>query len=214
MSGRVIAAVLASLGLFVSGCGLTATNSEPAEVTAAETGADDARAVKPGTEPGAKPDTKPSTAAEDEAAAIRAARAKGSRVEVASGKTETREVYAEPNGTLTAVISTGPKRVRRDGKWLPVDAKVERRSDGSVGPKAVPIDLTFSGGGTKQPMVSYGKAGKNISLTWPGRLPAPKLDGDRPRTPKSCRALTWYCGPGPTATASTSWSRTPRPPLK
>jgi hypothetical protein len=55
------------------------------------------------------------TAPERSAAAQ--ARATGRRVEVLSKRSETQEVFAEPNGTFTAQLHAGPVRVRRGGGW-------------------------------------------------------------------------------------------------
>lgn len=161
MRARMAAVVLASVGLVASGCGLLPTDRE---------------AAGPEPAPRAEPRTEKAT---EENSALATAKAKGARVEVIGGRTETRQLYAEPNGTLTAVIGTTPQRVKRNGSWVPVDTGLQRTSGGSVVPKALPIDLAFSGGGSTTPLVSYGKDGHRITLTWPGRLPAPKLTGDK-----------------------------------
>ncbi|MFJ8580887.1 LamG-like jellyroll fold domain-containing protein [Micromonospora sp. NPDC093277] len=118
-------------------------------------------------------------------AAFRAARAQGSRVEAVSLRTETRAVYAEPNGTMTAELTSRPVRAKHaDGSWSTVDTNLERRADGTVAPRAAPVDLTFSGGGTRAALVRYGRQGKWFELTWPGRLPAPTLDGSTATYPE------------------------------
>ncbi|WP_240969743.1 LamG-like jellyroll fold domain-containing protein [Actinacidiphila epipremni] len=107
------------------------------------------------------------------------AAASGERVEVAAERTEFDTVYADPDGvTYTREMSAVPVRVRAaGGGWVKPDATLVRRTDGTVGPKAAMVDLAFSGGGSA-PMVAIGSGGKDIALTWPGTLPAPRLDGD------------------------------------
>jgi hypothetical protein len=62
-------------------------------------------------------------------------------------------------------------RVQRGGGWVPVDLTLERRPDGTVAPKAAPVDTTFSGGG-KVPLV---RQDADAGLDWPADLPAPAL---------------------------------------
>jgi hypothetical protein len=88
-------------------------------------------------------------------------------------------VYAEPNGTMTAEVNALPVRTQRmDGSWATVDTTLARRPDGTVGPQATAVDLSFSGGGVDTPLVRYGKQGHWIELSWPGRLPVPVVSGD------------------------------------
>jgi hypothetical protein len=115
--------------------------------------------------------------APDAANAVRAAAAQGSPVRVAELTTQTRVVDAQPDGTMKARLSARIERVVRDGRWVGVDTTLVRRPDGTVVPRAVDVDLTFSGGGVKTPLVRYGRDGRHAALTWPGRLPAPALSG-------------------------------------
>ncbi|WP_281904608.1 LamG-like jellyroll fold domain-containing protein [Phytohabitans aurantiacus] len=115
--------------------------------------------------------------ASDLDSAVRAAAVQGSPVRVAELTTQTRTVDAQPDGTMKARLSARIERVQRDGRWVGVDTTLVRRPDGSVVPRAVDVDLVLSGGGAKVPLVRYGREGKHIGLTWPGRLPAPTLSG-------------------------------------
>ncbi|MBO3747960.1 LamG domain-containing protein [Streptosporangiaceae bacterium NEAU-GS5] len=115
--------------------------------------------------------------AADEVSAARAAVAQKSPVEVTGERTETRTVYAQPDGTMKAQLTLRPVRLRRGDGWVGADATLERRDDGTAGPKAADVDLAFSGGGDG-PMVRYAKDDKTITLSWPGPLPAPELSGD------------------------------------
>jgi hypothetical protein len=113
----------------------------------------------------------------DTAAAMAAARAQGSRVEVTGLGTPSRVVFANPDGTLTAELSTAPTRVRRGNGWGSIDATLARRPDGRVAPKAVPHLMSFSGGGRTGPMVTMGSSGQSFSLDWHRSLPEPVLEG-------------------------------------
>jgi len=101
----------------------------------------------------------------------------GQRVEVLGERSENGQVFANPEGTFTAETSVMPVRVRRSGGWVPVDTTLTARSDGTVAPKAVPVELAFSGGGSV-PLVRFGKDAKELALSWPRALPAPRLSGD------------------------------------
>lgn len=109
-------------------------------------------------------------------ASARAAKS-GEPVEEIGERTEYSQTLANPDGTFTLTQSTTPQRIRRgDGSWTPVDPVLERRADGSVGPKAAVVDLSFSGGGD-QGMIRLGDRDRSFALDWPGALPEPVLDG-------------------------------------
>ncbi|MBT2422339.1 hypothetical protein J7F01_28515 [Streptomyces sp. ISL-22] len=113
--------------------------------------------------------------------ALAEAEATGERVEVVAERTERDTVFANPDGTtLTLEKSIVPVRVaEQDGGWTRPDATLVKRADGSIGPKAATVDLTFSGGGPGSGLVTIGEAGRSVTLGWPGTLPEPRLDGTR-----------------------------------
>jgi len=98
-------------------------------------------------------------------------------VEAPELTTEEKIVHRQPDGKYVAELSVEPVRVKRDGRWVPVDTNLVRRPDGSIAPRAVPAELTFSPGGSDTPLVRLANGGKAVALTWPGRLPAPTIDG-------------------------------------
>ena len=110
--------------------------------------------------------------------AVTAARKSKRPVTVTSMTGPQREVRALPDGRLEATMSARPVRTLRDGKWVAIDTKLRRRSDGTFAPGATTVGLTFSGGGNG-PFVTMTRAGRKMSLAWPyGTLPAPVLDGE------------------------------------
>ncbi|MGW4638625.1 LamG-like jellyroll fold domain-containing protein [Sphaerisporangium sp. NPDC004334] len=109
--------------------------------------------------------------------AMTRARSDGRRVEALAARTETRQVFANPDGTFTSETSALPERVRRGGGWAEVDTTLAFAADGTVRTTATPLDLAFSGGGTA-PLASIGQDGRSVAMTWPGRLPKPVLAGD------------------------------------
>ncbi|MBO0882002.1 MAG: LamG domain-containing protein, partial [Mycobacterium sp.] len=112
-----------------------------------------------------------------ESQALKDARKTGKQVEIGALRGESREVYAEPNGSFTAVEHVRPVRTRQQGRWEPVNTTLRRLESGEVAPVASTAVLRLSGGGTG-PMVRMARAGRELSLAWPGKLPAPILDGD------------------------------------
>ncbi|WSU84712.1 DNRLRE domain-containing protein [Streptomyces globisporus] len=89
---------------------------------------------------------------------------------------ETREVFATPSGDLEAREYLRPVWTRAGGEWKPVDTDLAVASGGMVSPKATTVQLAFSGGGDV-PLVRMENAGRELALTWPGKLPDPELDG-------------------------------------
>ncbi|MGW0943684.1 LamG domain-containing protein [Streptomyces sp. NPDC002623] len=135
--------------------------------------------VLPAQQAAASPtDTDPASLAEGQQA-LAAAEESGRQVEVIGERTDRATVYANPDGfTFTLEQSAVPVRVAKpDGGWQAPDATLESRSDGSVGPKAAAVSITFSAGGDKEPLARIEDEGNSLELRWPGKLPAPQLDG-------------------------------------
>ncbi|GLZ00689.1 LamG-like jellyroll fold domain-containing protein [Actinoplanes sp. NBRC 103695] len=109
--------------------------------------------------------------------AMSAARTQGTPVTVGALTSETRLVRAEPAGGFTAELSTTPARLMRQGKWVTIDTTLARRADGTVGTVATDPPLELSPGGAGVPLLRFGGPGRSMSLSWPGKLPAPRLSG-------------------------------------
>uniref|UniRef100_A0AAU2A8B8 LamG-like jellyroll fold domain-containing protein n=1 Tax=Streptomyces sp. NBC_00093 TaxID=2975649 RepID=A0AAU2A8B8_9ACTN len=107
------------------------------------------------------------------------AAASGEAVEVVGAREEYATTHANPDGyTFTLTQSAVPVRVARsDGSWAEPDATLERRADGSIGPKASVADISLSAGGDGGSLVKLAEDGRSLSLGWPGSLPEPTLDG-------------------------------------
>ena len=115
--------------------------------------------------------------AQSEAAAATLAHGCGVRVESLDRRTETTQVFANPDGTRTLETSVRPRFARlADGGWARADATLRENPDGSVSPAASIFPMVLSGGGDGA-LVTMGGAGRSVSLSWPGRLPAPSLSG-------------------------------------
>ncbi|MEV4163369.1 LamG-like jellyroll fold domain-containing protein [Nonomuraea dietziae] len=129
---------------------------------------------------GAVPEPPPKAVEEQsttEASAVAAARHTGQPVEIESMRTETRQVFAKPDGTLVLEHNVRPVRVRRSGGWVPVDTTLRLNPDGTVSPAAAAVGLTFSGGGSA-PLAKLSRGAKSLELGWQGALPKPTLKGD------------------------------------
>lgn len=114
--------------------------------------------------------------AESQAAAL--AVKTGERVAVDAATTESSQVFANPDGTFTQEMNAAPVRARKDdGTWAPIDTALVREADGSVRARNTTTDLTFSGGGSGDGLVTIGDEGHELRLGWPRTLPAPRLDG-------------------------------------
>ncbi|WIX82877.1 hypothetical protein QRX50_19930 [Amycolatopsis carbonis] len=100
--------------------------------------------------------------APDEATATACARAGGKQVEVSSETTETSKTVANPDGSWTLTEYVHPVRVKQGSGWAPIDPTLVRRPDGSIGPKAVTVDVSLNPGGTgsaAKPIVQAGEDG-------------------------------------------------------
>ncbi|WP_176308691.1 LamG domain-containing protein [Micromonospora sp. NBS 11-29] len=114
-----------------------------------------------------------------EADALTQARKLKTPVEVTSLRNEHSRVLATPHGSLVLESYAEPQwtRGRDGGAWRKIDTRLERRTDGSLAPVATGVDVTFAAGGNG-PAIRMLLADGQVSLSWPGELPAPSLDGD------------------------------------
>ncbi|QNE18683.1 hypothetical protein F1D05_13145 [Kribbella qitaiheensis] len=115
--------------------------------------------------------------ASPEARAMATALRTGQRVEQAEHRTETGQVFANPDGTKTMEQHSQPVRVHKGRDWVDPDPTLKLEADGLVRPVATVSPLVLSGGGN-QDLVSIGAPGARIRLGWPGVLPKPVLSGN------------------------------------
>jgi hypothetical protein len=116
-------------------------------------------------------------ATSEAARALAQARSAGMRVEVLGERSETEQLFANPDGSFTSEQHATPVRVRRGSGWVPIDTTLQRQPDATVAPVAVAVKVAFSGGGSG-PLVEAGNGDKAVTLTWPASLPEPELAGD------------------------------------
>jgi hypothetical protein len=115
------------------------------------------------------------------AAAMKAAQAKakatGKAVVVSADTTQTSQIKANPNGSFTSVLNVLPVRVRQSGKWVPISTKLVRGPHDTWHPAAATVQVRISGGGSGPLAVLSSPSGKQLTLWFPGRLPAPVIRG-------------------------------------
>ncbi|MFJ2734963.1 MULTISPECIES: hypothetical protein [unclassified Streptomyces] len=103
----------------------------------------------------------------------------GERVAVEAVTTESSQVFANPDGTFTQEMNAAPVRARKDdGTWAPIDTTLVREADGSIRAKNTTTDVTFSGGGSGDGLVTLEDKGHELQLGWPTALPEPRIDGN------------------------------------
>lgn len=106
-----------------------------------------------------------------------AAQAVDTRTEIVSERTDSTTTWANADGTTTVETYTGPIRVKQsDGGWRSIDTTLVAE-DGVVRPKTAAADISFSGGGSGEPLAEVSRGGRTLGLDWPGKLPEPRLDG-------------------------------------
>ena len=97
-------------------------------------------------------------------------------VAVDASRTEFSQVVAQPDGHLRFEASVLPVRARRGGGWAGLDLTLGRGADGQWRPAASVADVAFSGGGSG-PLVTLARAGRTMTMSWPGVLPVPTVSG-------------------------------------
>lgn len=120
----------------------------------------------------------PPSATSDDAydRALARAASTGRPVEVTAVRSETDTVFANPSGTLSREMSSVPVRVKRDGDWKDVDLTLHE-VDGVLTPRVAPDEIALSAGGDA-PLMELDFEGVTTTLSWPGELPEPAVDGE------------------------------------
>ncbi|MEV0136514.1 ricin-type beta-trefoil lectin domain protein [Dactylosporangium sp. NPDC050688] len=111
-----------------------------------------------------------------ETAAMRRAIESGRTVEVANSRSEVARVLATPRGTLVRESYAVPHWTKKDGAWRQIDLSL-RKDGATLTPVASVADVRFSAGGD-EPLVTLNGAGGALRLSWPSKLPAPRIVGD------------------------------------
>ncbi|GAA0586425.1 hypothetical protein HPO96_11110 [Kribbella sandramycini] len=124
----------------------------------------------------------PEVIATDEAART------GRRVEVTNWRSETGEIYVNPDGSKTMTQHATPVRVRSGSRWVAPDPTLRRQRGGNVRPVAATVSMVLSGGGGKT-LLTMGEPGKQLVMGWPDRLPVPRLEGDTATYPEVYRGV-------------------------
>jgi len=129
------------------------------------------------------PATEIEPAAEEQAAAESAAAAEaadsGTPVMVDELTTETTLVTALPGGGFQARISSSPVRKLVGDEWVDLDATLEYKAGGGIGPRVGPDSLWLSAGGNAGSVLArYEADGEEFEIRTPFDLPTPSLDGD------------------------------------
>ncbi|BCL14612.1 LamG-like jellyroll fold domain-containing protein [Micromonospora sagamiensis] len=118
-----------------------------------------------------------------EAEAVVAAAELRQPVEVLSQRGEYRDVFAQPDGTLVANEYSQAVRVLHGDTWVPADATLVVRPDGTSSPAAALLDMRLSGGGAT-PLMVVERDARVMTLTWPYPLPVPTVTGDQATYPE------------------------------
>ncbi|MEV0806665.1 LamG-like jellyroll fold domain-containing protein [Micromonospora sp. NPDC050200] len=108
--------------------------------------------------------------------ALLAAASLNQPVEVLAERSEFRDVFAQPDGTLIANEYNQAVRVLQGDSWVPTDATLVAQPDGTFTPTATLLNMRLSGGGSTPLMVAERDA-RVMTLTWPNPLPTPTLNG-------------------------------------
>ncbi|GAA1562454.1 hypothetical protein GCM10009804_18960 [Kribbella hippodromi] len=115
--------------------------------------------------------------------AVLTARRTGKPQELVSMRTETGQVFANPDGSKTMEQHAMPVRVRKGSGWTHPDPTLRQLPDGTVRPVATVSPIILSGGGSTD-LLTIGKPGARVYLGWPGTLPKPVLSGDTATYPE------------------------------
>jgi RHS repeat-associated protein len=113
----------------------------------------------------------------DSVSAAVTARAQGHRVEDLSQRTETTQVFANPDGSWTSEQAASPVRAKDEqGRWADIDLTLHK-VDGGYAPASALGGLVIPAGGEKT-FAQMTVDGRDLAWQWPGVLPEPTVVGD------------------------------------
>ncbi|MCG8924058.1 LamG-like jellyroll fold domain-containing protein [Lentzea sp. CC55] len=116
----------------------------------------------------------------DATSAERLAKQSGKSIVIGSETTEESQIKANPDGSRTLITYTQPVRVKQNGAWTAVDLDLAPQTDGSLAPKAAPVAMSFSAGGTgsaAKPVARLAKGDAEIGFGWETDLPPARISG-------------------------------------
>jgi len=145
-------------------------------VASAPAFADTGSGLAPDPVPTAGPST-PDPSPGPVATALALAAASGQPVTVTSQTTQTHELIANPDGSLSSVDNPLPVRVQQSGTWVGLNATLAQNSDGTWSPAATPSGIVLSDGGTGPLATLTDPAGHTLSYALPFTLPTPAVTG-------------------------------------
>jgi RHS repeat-associated protein len=137
-----------------------------------------------------------------------AAKAQGSKVEVSGERTESRRVWANPDGSFTAEVYSGPNWVQgADGTWDEIDTTLTRDASGDVVPKAAAVDITLAGDPSAAP------SGTGINVVAEVAVPRSSLDdfADAQTDPAATVPITDDAGAKPASVSIVTDGTLPAP---
>ncbi len=125
-----------------------------------------------------EPTPTPAVERPDAISAMVSAQAQGVPMEDASQRTESTRTFANPDGTWSTEMATGPVRVQQpDGSWVDIDTTLVQNAAGEWEPRATAAEVSFSDGGTEPFATMAPTDGSSFGLTWPEALPEPVVAG-------------------------------------
>ncbi len=114
----------------------------------------------------------------DPVSAMVTAQSSDAPVEDLSQRTSDTQVFANPDGSWSTEIASGPVRVQReDGSWADLDTGLAQSRDGSWSPRVSLVEVEFSNGGQDPFAELTARDGSSVRLRWPQALPAPVVAG-------------------------------------
>ena len=122
-----------------------------------------------------EPQTPGPLEAPDAASAALTARLRNAPVEVLDARTETKTLYANPDGSSTLEDAVAAVRVKQGKDWVPVDTTLVERN-GVLEPKASPVKVKVRKDRSSS-LALFTDGATSAEIGWKANLPAPTVDG-------------------------------------
>jgi hypothetical protein len=123
---------------------------------------------------------------DDTEPALAEARAKGSRVEIIARRQESSTTWANPDGTFSTQLDSGPVRYLRAGRWENIDSTLLHDLTGQIRTRSTPNSVSLFNGDTAtsrrtsgdRPLLRFDRGSSSLTLAWRGSMPPPQVTGN------------------------------------
>jgi hypothetical protein len=107
-------------------------------------------------------------------------------VEIIARRQESSTTWANPDGTVSTQLDSGPVRYLRAGRWENIDSTLLHDLTGQIRTRSTPNSVSLFNGDTAtsrrtsgdRPLLRFDRGSSSLTLAWRGSMPPPQVTGN------------------------------------